>query len=286
MEKKCSRCNFVGGPKFFKAIDSGRPVTMCLKCRKTKQKSAKKAGKTNGLGRGSNNRIQHFIVDDVECKECIRCEKMLALDQYSKDNRKVDGLYAICKPCGKKEYKEMGEAKKAERLAQIKEYASQNKEKIAKRTRIWRDINRDILNEKTRTRIANNPHLRIARNLRGRLTTAIKAKDGNKCDVFCNLLGITPKELKKYLEDQFEEGMTWENYNIDTWHIDHIRPLSSFDLAKEKDQRICFHYTNLQPLWAAENLAKSDDWFPEDHIFYKETAIWERNEDVELYWES
>ena len=67
-------------------------------------------------------------------------------------------------------------------------------------------------------------------------------------------------ELKAYLELQFTDGMTWENRG--NWHIDHIRPCASFDLTDPEQQKQCFHYTNLQPLWAADNLAKSDSWDP------------------------
>lgn len=60
--------------------------------------------------------------------------------------------------------------------------------------------------------------------------------------------------LKNWLKLQFKEKMSFENYG--TWHIDHIRPCSSFDLSLSEHQEACFHYTNLQPLWAKENLKK------------------------------
>ncbi len=60
--------------------------------------------------------------------------------------------------------------------------------------------------------------------------------------------------MKKYLEGKFTEGMTWENHG--TWHIDHRRPICSFNLLDEEEQKKCFHYTNLQPLWATDNLSK------------------------------
>ena len=72
------------------------------------------------------------------------------------------------------------------------------------------------------------------------------------------LLGCSVEELKKHLENQFVKGMTWNNYGLHGWHIDHIIPCASFDLTKEEEQRKCFHYTNLQPLWAKDNYAKGD----------------------------
>ena len=65
-----------------------------------------------------------------------------------------------------------------------------------------------------------------------------------------------------HLEALFQPGMTWDNHAIDGWHIDHIRPCTSFDLTDPEQQRQCFHYTNLQPLWAFDNISKSDKWEP------------------------
>lgn len=70
------------------------------------------------------------------------------------------------------------------------------------------------------------------------------------------LLGCSIPELREHLEAQFREGMSWKNYGQFGWHIDHIKPCSSFDLSDPAQQYLCFHYTNLQPLWWFENLAK------------------------------
>jgi len=79
-------------------------------------------------------------------------------------------------------------------------------------------------------------------------------KGGQKCKKTMEILGCSLSFLKDYLESKFQSGMTWENYG--KWHIDHIRPCASFDLSDPKQQRICFHYTNLQPLWAEDNVKK------------------------------
>lgn len=71
-----------------------------------------------------------------------------------------------------------------------------------------------------------------------------------------DLLGCSLEELKQHLEMAFREGMSWENYGKFGWHIDHIIPCSSFNLSDPEEQKKCFHFTNLQPLWAKENWSK------------------------------
>ena len=70
------------------------------------------------------------------------------------------------------------------------------------------------------------------------------------------LVGCNISELKKHLQEQFKKGMTWNNYGVKGWHIDHKIPCCKFDMTKEINRRKCFNYKNLQPLWAKENLKK------------------------------
>jgi len=81
------------------------------------------------------------------------------------------------------------------------------------------------------------------------------------------LLGCNIEFVKKYLESKFDKEMSWDNYG--KWHIDHIKPVASFDLTKLDEQKKCFHYTNIQPLWAKENREKSDS-IPEHLINHLE----------------
>ena len=78
-------------------------------------------------------------------------------------------------------------------------------------------------------------------------------------------VGCSLEELKAHLEEQFQEGMTWDNYGIYTfgndtsgWHIDHIIPCAAFNLEDEFERNACFYYQNLQPLWGKDNIIKSD----------------------------
>lgn len=99
---------------------------------------------------------------------------------------------------------------------------------------------------------------KLSHSLRRRLRRAIKG--GYKAGSVIRDLGCTIDELKTYLGEKFEEGMTWDNWAFDGWHIDHIRPLASFDLADREQFLQACHYTNLQPLWAKENMAKGSKY--------------------------
>ena len=70
------------------------------------------------------------------------------------------------------------------------------------------------------------------------------------------LVGCGIDFLKKHLESKFENGMTWDNYGVNGWHMDHIKPCAAFDLTLDEQQKECFHYTNIQPLWAKDNVRK------------------------------
>ena len=97
---------------------------------------------------------------------------------------------------------------------------------------------------------------RLKHNLRNRLCQALK--NNQKVGSAVQDLGCTIEEFKTYLEAKFQPGMTWENYGLKGWHIDHIIPLDSFNLTNEEELKKACHYTNLQPLWAEDNLSKGN----------------------------
>jgi hypothetical protein len=99
---------------------------------------------------------------------------------------------------------------------------------------------------------------RITTVLRSQLYWLIKYYKGIKHVSILELVGCTREHLLKHIESQFKDGMSWENAG--QWHIDHIIPCSSFNLENLEDQKKCFHYTNLQPLWAVDNIRKHNKY--------------------------
>ena len=88
--------------------------------------------------------------------------------------------------------------------------------------------------------------------------------NGRKSAHTIEFLGADIEEVAFHLENQFEEGMSWDNYNHEGWHVDHIRPLTSFDLIDYDQQFVCFNWRNLQPMWRLENMTKGDNYTEED----------------------
>ena len=128
-------------------------------------------------------------------------------------------------------------------LKHKKEFYQKNKEKIR------------IKNYKYKVqRLKTDINFRISERLRNRLSLALKSNQKSGSAV--RDLGCTIPELKIHLENQFQKGMTWDNWSFCGWHIDHKVPLSLFDLEDREQFLKANHYTNLQPLWAVDNLKK------------------------------
>lgn len=112
-----------------------------------------------------------------------------------------------------------------------------------------------------KTQYASDPSFKLAHLLRCRVRDALAGKS-KKSAKTTELLGAPWVWVEAYLEEQFLPGMSWENHGP-VWHIDHIRPCASFDLADPEQQKMCFHWSNLQPLFAVDNLRKSDKYDPQ-----------------------
>ena len=127
----------------------------------------------------------------------------------------------------------------------MKKWLKENKDKVNKTSNIYILKRRKI-----------DPLFKLAMSMRARMRLFIKRSGFNKNKSTFKLIGCSPDELKVHIEKKFKTGMTWKNHG--KWHIDHIKPLAS---AKSIDaMNKLFHYTNLQPLWADENIKKSDKY--------------------------
>ena len=137
-------------------------------------------------------------------------------------------------------------------LLNIKKWQEQNKEKVREYKKKWKKNNKELLLKKQKERLKTDPQYKLTRRLRKRIWDVLNKEYKSKKTL--ELLGCTIEEFKKYIESKFTKGMSWDKMHL--IHIDHIKPCISFDLTNPEEQAKCFHYTNLQPLWAIDNLKK------------------------------
>lgn len=196
---------------------------------------------------------------DNKHKFCSKCCQQLRIENFCKDKNSKDGHYHYCKICHSKRILGSYHKEPEKHKIRTKKYYQQNIEKYKNYNKEYNAKNSKILSKKklayANEKYKNNINYRITCLLRFRLRNALGTKI-TKSKKTLELLGCTVQELRVHLESQFTTGMTWENQG--KWHIDHKIPCSSFDLTKESEQLKCFHFSNLQPLWAIDNLQKGD----------------------------
>lgn len=142
---------------------------------------------------------------------------------------------------------------KARHCAKVTAWTAANREKVYARRKEWRARTGHV-NKYDQHRRDTEPMFRLKRYLRNRINRALK--NNSRCASTVELLGCTAEQLAQHLESMFQPGMTWDNWSLHGWHVDHIRPLAVFDLTDPVQLAEACHYTNLQPLWAADNIRK------------------------------
>ena len=198
-------------------------------------------------------------------KKCITCKIEKDLSKFSKNKRAKDGLNYTCKSCKNEKLKKWREANiehekqyyqnNKERIKEYrKQYRKANKELIKERNKKYYQANKDKRNEYRRQRRQSDPMYKLKCNLRKRAYSALKNKGYSKDSKTQEMLGVDWEVCKAHIERQFTKGMNWTNYG--KWHVDHIIPLASAK-TPERLKQLC-HYSNLQPMWAEDNLSKSD----------------------------
>jgi len=190
-------------------------------------------------------------------KTCSKCKVKKEITEFPKGTKYSDGRRGVCKVCDKA-YSNIFQIKEGEytctecnkHLPFTEFYkCNQNKNGLRSACKSCKPA-KNTFTHKYNT----NNNIKISHNLRTRLRKAVSEQRGTKSAKTLEMLGSSIEDLMKHLESKFTEGMTWENYG--QWHIDHIKPCASFNLEDPAEQKKCFHWTNLQPLWAKDNLVK------------------------------
>lgn len=193
-------------------------------------------------------------------KICSKCETLKLLSDFNKDGKSKDGFSLVCKDCKKIINRNYRESNPDRYKRQQKKYRDSNLDKEKLRIKNW-----SINNKNHRSKYSTNyekkrkktdPKFKILRNSRIRIYNFLIKENLHKTEKTISLLGCEIDTLKTHLESLFGEGMSWDNYGKNGWHIDHIIPLSSARTEQEIYE-LC-HYTNLQPLWWYDNLKKSN----------------------------
>lgn len=190
-------------------------------------------------------------------KYCWYCNKNLNISLFHKSSKRPDGLQGMCKDCHR-EYRKRWMDKNLDKYKQsCKSWRKNNPDKTYVKQKIWRDKNREYFRKHQREYKANrrkiDDNFKITSNLRNRIRKALKGI--NKSKKTQELLGCDIMQFKKYIKSKFKKGMTWKNYG--EWELDHIKPCCSFDLTNLDQQKLCFHYSNIQPLWKKEHREKT-----------------------------
>ena len=115
------------------------------------------------------------------------------------------------------------------------------------------------INARIKQRRTLDPNFKLCLILRNQLYQHLKINKTKKSKSALHLVGCCISTLRKHIECQWLPGMSWDNYTQRGWHVDHIIPVNTFDLTKEEEQKKCFHYSNLRPLWAIDNLSRPKD---------------------------
>ena len=204
----------------------------------------------------------HLDIRQTVDGKCLTCSQIQARERY--ERRKAD-------PALTEKYRERARLRMRQQREENPEKVKEDKKRsLAKRRKDpdfvhWNVKNKDQAQANNRKwtrkmRESGDLQFRLRRTFTERIRNEIKLAGSKKPHTYTKLLGCSLEEARAHIESQWLPGINWDNWTHTGWHIDHIRPCSSFDLTDPEQQKQCFHYTNLQPLWAEDKLRKSFLW--------------------------
>lgn len=188
-------------------------------------------------------------------KRCTKCNNVKDIKDFSPQKAGFLNVKSQCRLCDneydKNFQKQTNTRKNRDNTIKAKTY---RKQYVKDNIEWWRKYEREYRNKRRK----EDMFFKIKSNLSSRLSDLI-----NKRSLSTNtleLIGCDSQTFLNHIESQFTEGMTWNNYGLKGWHVDHIKPLSSYDLTNETEVKKACHYTNLQPLWWEDNLKKGSKY--------------------------
>ena len=252
--KKCSKCGedkeYTG--EFFTNEGGGKLGAACRVCHNGYRRECRRRKGVVSKEEMAERRRQEC---DAKGQPCKMCGERKPVGDFYKAKQYTGG--SKCIECCKAYSKEYHKKTYGDKKEYYRDYYQKNKECRLDWQKKYRGENWDKIKA-----YRAKPHQKARKAQSKRLTRLLKAKGIAKKNSILKYIGCTKGELVAHIENQFKSGMNWENYGYYGWHIDHIQPCASFDLTKEEEIHKCFHYSNLQPLWAEENLKKSAKWGP------------------------
>lgn len=193
----------------------------------------------------------------MEEKICKKCSNSKSLDQFCNRKGEKDGKHRYCKLCMKENNDKYYYDNHEERRKYLNETRKKNPDYFRKKSKEHYDTKKEKYREWNRNKYKTDLEYKLRHILAARLSVSLRKFHKTKTDSTIDYLGCTLEFYITYLESLFTPEMSWDNYGI-YWQIDHIIPVDSFDLSNEEQVKICFHYTNTQPLQWLENRLKSN----------------------------
>lgn len=260
-------------------------------------------------------KIEHVIEEGVEKAWCGKCKTFKPLDVFGKSKR-WDGLRSTCKECLKKHNSEHKEEKTEYnkqywqktmdvQKAKNKEWREANPEKVKEGMKKWLEENsehkkeydkrykeehRDKYNEVHRIWMKNNYHKLkeeggeqwALKKMKSNISRRIREILGqNKSETCMDYVGCSLEDFRSHIQSTFSEGMSWRNYGSE-WHIDHKVPIAAWDHSIPEEVEACWHYRNLQALWAPDNIRKKDTFSQDEKESWLKTLSLEKTNERTL----
>lgn len=232
--------------------------TTCRSCnskRTRERKAAKKAA--------ANGRV------DAD-KWCGGCRTRKSATGFNRDGSQAGGLSTQCTACCKmasNRHRKRRQRTREDNPNTVSQCLQCGEWKANKEFRPTKPQCKACLAVTKCARWASDPQFRLKEIARARYTRELKKHGMDKTRASMELIGCSAAELRRHIESQFRDGMSWENHGNGEgkWNLDHIIACANFDFSIEAEQNKCFHYSNLQPLWWADNMRKGArmDWLPD-----------------------